>query len=58
MSLCDELEQTIQQNQKYTQDLLQVALKEILNNHKQLLLLLQALNDLNIRVSFSCYKCL
>ena len=27
---CDELEQTIQQNQKYTQELLQVALKEAL----------------------------
>jgi very-short-patch-repair endonuclease/restriction endonuclease S subunit len=30
MKLCDELEQTIQQNQKYTQELLQVALKEAL----------------------------
>lgn len=30
MSLCDELEQSIQQNQKYTQELLQVALKEAL----------------------------
>jgi hypothetical protein len=30
MKLCDELEQTVQQNQKYTQDLLQVALKEAL----------------------------
>ncbi len=30
MKLCDELEKTIQQNQKYTQDLLQVALKEAL----------------------------
>ena len=30
MNLCDELEQTIQQNQKYTQELLQVALKEAL----------------------------
>ena len=30
MKLCDELEQTIQQNQKYTQKLLQVALKEAL----------------------------
>lgn len=30
MTLCDELEQSIQQNQKYTQELLQVALKEAL----------------------------
>lgn len=30
MKLCDELEQSIQQNQKYTGDLLQVALKEAL----------------------------
>lgn len=30
MKLCDDLEQTIQQNQKYTEDLLQVALKEAL----------------------------
>lgn len=30
MKLCDELEQTFQQNQKYTQELLQVALKEAL----------------------------
>jgi type I restriction enzyme, S subunit len=30
MNLCDELEQTIQQNQKYTQELLKVALKEAL----------------------------
>lgn len=30
MKLCDELEQSIQQNQKYTQELLQVALKEAL----------------------------
>lgn len=30
MILCDELEKTIQQNQKYTQDLLQVTLKEAL----------------------------
>lgn len=30
MKLCDELEQTIQQNQKYTKELLQVALKEAL----------------------------
>ncbi len=30
MTLCNELEQSIQQNQKYTQDLLQVALKEAL----------------------------
>lgn len=30
MKLCDELEQTIQQNLKYTKDLLQVALKEAL----------------------------
>ena len=30
MKLCDELEQAIRQNQKYTQDLLQVALKEAL----------------------------
>ena len=28
MKICDELEQSIQQNQKYTQELLQVALKE------------------------------
>ena len=30
MKLCDELEQAIQQNQKYTQELLQVALREAL----------------------------
>lgn len=30
MTLCDELEQSIQQNQKYTQELVQVALKEAL----------------------------
>lgn len=30
MRLCDELEQSIQQNQKYTQELLQVVLKETL----------------------------
>jgi type I restriction enzyme S subunit len=30
MKLCDELEQSIQQNQKYTQELLKVALKEAL----------------------------
>lgn len=30
MTLCDELEQSIQHNQKYTQELLQVALKEAL----------------------------
>ena len=30
MTLCDELEQFIQQNQTYTQELLQVALKEAL----------------------------
>jgi type I restriction enzyme, S subunit len=30
MKLCDELEQSIMQNQKYTQELLQVALKEAL----------------------------
>jgi len=30
LNLCDELEQTILQNQKYTQDLLKVALKEAL----------------------------
>jgi hypothetical protein len=30
MKLCDDLEQTIHQNRKYTQDLLQVALKEAL----------------------------
>jgi type I restriction enzyme S subunit len=30
MMLCNELEQSIQQNQKYTQELLQVALKEAL----------------------------
>jgi len=30
MKLCDKLEQTIQQNQTYTQELLQVALKEAL----------------------------
>ena len=30
LKLCDELEQTMQQNQKYTQELLQVALKEAL----------------------------
>jgi type I restriction enzyme S subunit len=34
MTICDELEQSIQQNQKYTQELLQVALKEALEpNH-------------------------
>lgn len=32
MTLCDELEQSIQQNQKYTQELLQVALKEALES--------------------------
>ena len=30
MKLCDDLEHSIQQNQKYTQELLQVALKEAL----------------------------
>lgn len=30
MTQCDELEQSVQQNQKYTQELLQVALKEAL----------------------------
>lgn len=30
LKVCDELEQTIQQNQKYTKELLQVALKEAL----------------------------
>ena len=30
MKICDDLEQSIQQNQKYTQELLQVALKEAL----------------------------
>jgi type I restriction enzyme S subunit len=30
MTICDELEQTIQQNKKYTQELLQVTLKEAL----------------------------
>ncbi len=30
MTLCDELEQSIQQNQKFTQELLQVALREAL----------------------------
>ena len=30
MTLCDELEQSIKQSQKYTQELLQVALKEAL----------------------------
>ncbi len=37
MKLCDELELTIEQNQKFTQDLLQVALKEALEptNSKQ-----------------------
>ena len=30
MTLCDELEQSVQQSQKYTQELLQVALKEAL----------------------------
>jgi type I restriction enzyme S subunit len=30
MKLCDKLEKSIQQNQKYTQELLQVALKEAL----------------------------
>lgn len=30
LTLCDELEQSIKQNQKYTQELLQVALKEAL----------------------------
>ncbi len=34
MKLSDELEQTIQQNQKYTQDLLRVALKEALEPSK------------------------
>jgi type I restriction enzyme, S subunit len=34
MKLCDELELTIQQNQKYTRDLLQVALKEALEPEK------------------------
>jgi type I restriction enzyme, S subunit len=34
MKLCDELEQSIQQNQKYTQELLQVALKEALEPNK------------------------
>lgn len=33
MTLCSELEQTIQQNQRLTQDLLQVALKEALEPH-------------------------
>lgn len=32
MKICNELEQTIMQNQKYTQDLLQVALKEALES--------------------------
>ena len=32
MKLCDELEQSIKQNQKYTKELLQVALKEALEN--------------------------
>lgn len=32
MTLCDELEQSIKQNQKYTQELLQVALKEALES--------------------------
>jgi len=31
MQTCDELEQTVRQNQNYTQELLQVALKEALN---------------------------
>jgi type I restriction enzyme, S subunit len=30
LKICDELEQTVKQNQKYTQELLQVALKEAL----------------------------
>lgn len=30
MKLCDELEQTIKQNQNYTQQLLQVAFREAL----------------------------
>lgn len=30
MKLCDDLEQSVQQNQKYTQELLQVTLKEVL----------------------------
>ncbi len=34
MKLYDDLEQSIQQNQKYTQDLLQVALKEALEPNK------------------------
>lgn len=33
MTICDELEQTIQQNQKYTQELLQLALKEALEQN-------------------------
>ncbi len=33
MAICDELEQDIQQNQKYTQELMQVALKEALTNN-------------------------
>ncbi len=32
MKICDELEQSIQQNQKYTHELLQVALKEALQH--------------------------
>ncbi len=31
MKRCDELEQNIQQNQKYAQDLLPVMLKEVLD---------------------------
>jgi restriction endonuclease S subunit len=34
IKLCNELKQTIQQNQKYTQELLQVALKEALEPKK------------------------
>lgn len=34
MKLCDELEQSIKQNQKFTQELLQVALKEALEPEK------------------------
>jgi len=30
MKICDELEQTVQQNQKYSQELLKVSLKEAL----------------------------
>ncbi len=33
--LCDDMEQTIQQNKKYAQDLLQVALKEALETKEE-----------------------